>query len=164
MDLILPDLGLFFWTLVIFLVVMFLLRKLAWKPINNALLNREKSIEDALNEAKLARQEMANLKAENEKIIKEAKIERDKILKEAKDTKDQIINEARDAAKEEGQVIIEETRNAIEKEKERAFNELKNRVADIALGMASKVIKSELDNSKKQEEIVKEYLKEANLI
>ena len=162
MDLLLPDLGLFFWTLIVFLIVLFILSRQAWNPISNALENREQSIQDALDEANKAREEINNLKAENDKLIQEAKVERDRILKEARETKDQIISDAREEAQKEAQKIKEEARKETEKERAKAFQELKGEVADIAMDIASQILRERLEKSDKQEELIQQYIEETN--
>src|ERR1700753_4037504 len=117
MELLKPELGLIFWTALIFIVVLFLLPKSAWKPILKALDDREKTIDDALKTAERTKEEMAKLNAEHEKLLNEARQERSQILKEAKDMKDAIINEARDKAKVEGSKLIEEAKREIENQK-----------------------------------------------
>ena len=101
-----PGIGLLFWMTLTFIILLFLLAKFAWKPILNAVNDREVTIIDALNQAKLAKQEMAKLKEDNERILREARAERDNILKEARDMKDKIINQAKDSAKVEGEKMI----------------------------------------------------------
>ena len=116
-----PDMGLMFWTLLIFLILLALLRKFAWKPIVSALKEREESIEKALNEARTAREEIENLKLENDKILIQAKLERDAMLRQAKELGDSIINQAKENAQNEGKQILIETRELVKKEKEQAM-------------------------------------------
>ncbi len=160
MDLLLPDLGLFVWTLVAFLIVLWILSKKAWNPIVNALKTREQSIQDALDEANKAREEVNNLKAENDKLIKEAKQERDQILKEARETKEQMISDAKAEAQKEAQKIKDQAYRDIEKERAQAFEELKNQVADISVDIASKILQEELQKNNKQEELVQQYIQQ----
>lgn len=163
MDLLKPDLGLFVWTLIVFLIVLAILAKFAWNPIANALKNREESIEEALNKAQKAREEMENMKAENQKIIREAQRERDHILKEARESGSKIVEEAKEEAKEEGNKILADARASIEKEKEKAFNKLKNQIGSIALDVATKIIRTDLSDKDRQHHLVDEYLKDANI-
>ncbi|MEA3495839.1 MAG: F0F1 ATP synthase subunit B [Bacteroidota bacterium] len=155
-----PDLGLMFWTMVIFLLLLFILRKYAWKPITEALKAREDSIEKALNEAKNAREEIAELKQQNESFAKEAKLERDKMLKDAKEKSDKIIEASKANSKKEQKKIMSETRELVKKEKDKAFNELKKEIGEIIISTATKVIKKELENPEKQKDIIKESLKD----
>ena len=148
---------------VIFLILFFLLAKFAWKPILSAVKQREDSINNALEAAEEARKQMANLKADNERLLAEARAERDAMLKEAKELKDRIVAEAKDEAQKEGQKIIEQAKQAIESEKKVAVAQLKDKVASLSLEIAQKVMKNELADPKKQTDLINEYLKSATL-
>jgi F-type H+-transporting ATPase subunit b len=117
MDLVTPELGLIFWTSLSFLILLFILGKFAWKPILNAVNDRENSIKDALKEAEKARLEMQNLKSDNEKILKEARAERDAMIKDAREIKDSMISEAKEEAKAQGTKLIEQAKTTIQNEK-----------------------------------------------
>lgn len=158
-----PDFGLFFWTVLIFGLFWFLMSKFAFRPIANALKAREDEIQNSLDEAKKAREEMANLNAENEKILAETREERSKILKEAKDTRDSIVKEARDKAKEEAQKIAANAKMEIESEKKAAIADIKNQVGTMALDIAEKVIKTELKGSQEHESLVSRFVDEIKL-
>ena len=155
-----PDIGLMFWTLLIFLILLFLLRKFAWKPIVTALKEREESIEKALNEARTAREEIENLKLENDKILTQAKLDRDAMLRQAKELGDSIVNQAKENAHKEGKQILAETRELVKKEKEQAMLELKNEIGDLVIKTASKVIRQELTSTDQQKKIIEESLKD----
>ena len=155
MELVTPSIGLVFWTLVSFLILLMILKKLAWKPVLGAIQERERSIEDALNKAELAKQEMARLSNENEQLLKEARAERDEILKEAKELKDQIVNEAKTQAQTEGAKLIEKAKQEINNQKVAALDEVKNQVAVLSLEIAEKVMRQEFSDKQKQEEDVK---------
>jgi F-type H+-transporting ATPase subunit b len=163
MDLVTPSIGLVFWTTVSFLILLFILKKAAWKPMLGAIHERERSIEDALNKADLAREEMARLSSENEALLKEARIERDAILKEAKELKDQIVAEAKNAAQEEGAKLIEKAKVEINNQKAAALDEVKNQVAVLSLDIAEKVLRKQFDNQQKQEALVNDLLKDVKL-
>lgn len=163
MEVIMPKLGLFVWALVIFLIVFFLLKKFAWKPILDALKAREESIENSLQEAQKARDEMSNLKAENEKILREARAEREIILKEARDMKDAIVNEARTEAKEEADRMISNAREEIMSEKMRAITEIKNQVGMLSLEVAEKLLRRELQNKDEQQKVVDQLVEDLKL-
>jgi F-type H+-transporting ATPase subunit b len=163
MELVKPDFGLVFWMTVSFLIVVFLMRKFAWGPILSSLKERETSIEEALNAAKKAKEEVANMKAENERILQEARNERDQMLKEARDTKDMIVNEARTKAQVEGDRMITIARETINNEKMAAITELKNQVATLSIEIAEKVIRQQLSNDDKQKALVQELLKEVKM-
>lgn len=163
MELVTPEYGLIIWTTLTFLILLWLLSKYAWKPILNAVKSREESIEEALLSAEKAREEMEQLKSDNEKIMREAREERDAMLKEARDIKDQIISEAKTKASAEGDKMIAQAREQIENEKLRAITELKNMVGQMSVDIAEKILRQELDNKGKQEELVENQLKDFKL-
>ncbi len=163
MELVKPDFGLVFWMTISFLIVVFILRKFAWGPILTSLKERETSINDALNSAKKAKEEVANMKAENERILQEARNERDKMLKDARETKDAIVNEARTKAQVEGDRIVTIARETIQNEKLAAITELKNQVATLSIDIAEKVIRQQLAGDDKQKALVNDLLKDVKL-
>ena len=154
MGLVTPDLGTIIWMVIIFGIVLFILGKFAWKPILNALKDREESISNALNSADRARKEVEGLKADNEKIIAEARKEKDVILKEAKEIKEKIIAEAKEKANSEALKSIELARQQIQSEKTAAINDIKKQVAELSVLIAEKVIQKELGNKGEQEKMV----------
>lgn len=158
-----PDFGLIFWTTIIFLLFWGIIGKYAFGPIARALKTREQDIQNALDEAKKAREEMAGLKSENDKLLQQAREERAELLKEAKETKNQIISEARNKAKEEASKIVSDARVEIENQKKAALTEVKNQVGLIALEMAEKVIRRELKGNAEQESYVNELAGKMNL-
>tara|TARA_Y100001933_G_C18916791_1_gene529205 strand:- start:52 stop:552 length:501 start_codon:yes stop_codon:yes gene_type:complete len=157
------SLGLFVWQTLLFVILVFFLRKYAWKPILNAVEEREEGIKNALDSAEKAKEEMENLNADNERILAEARLERDNLLKEAREMKNNIINEAKDQANTEADKILTSAKEQINNEKMKAITELKNSVADLSIDMATMVLKSELKDANKQKELVSEALKEAEL-
>jgi F-type H+-transporting ATPase subunit b len=142
--------GTVFWATVAFLVVAFLLKKMAWGPILKSLDERSQGIENALNEAERARQEMSKLPAGNEQLLREARDERDRILVEAKALKDSIVNEARNKATEESTRIITAAHQEIDNQKKAAITELKNQVATLSVDIAEKLTREKLTDSEKQ--------------
>jgi F-type H+-transporting ATPase subunit b len=150
MDLIIPDLGLLFWTGIVFCCLLFLLAKFAWKPILNAVNAREQKISEALELAVKTQAEMKALKAENDQILKEARAERDSILKEAKEAANHMIEEAKSKSKVEAQKIVESARLNINSEKAAAIAEIKTHVATLAVEIAEKVVRGELASDEKQ--------------
>ncbi len=154
MGLVMPNPGTIIWMLIIFGVVLFILKKFAWKPILNALKEREESIATALNSAEEAKKEVAGLKADNEKIIIEARREKDAILKEAKELKEKIIAEAKEKAGLETQKSIDQARLQIQAEKNSAINDIKKQVAELSIMIAEKVIKKQLAGKGEQEKMV----------
>lgn len=163
LSLITPDLGLFFWQTVIFLVTLFLLSKFAWGPIMSAMKEREDSITDALSAADKARADIEKLQATNEALLVEARAERDRILAEAQKNATALMEDARVKASTEGTRLIEAARVSIQTEKNAALNEVKNYTATLALDIAEKILRKELSNSDEQRKLVNEYIKEVNL-
>jgi F-type H+-transporting ATPase subunit b len=160
MELITPGIGLLFWMLLMFVIVLWLLKKFAWKPIMNALKEREMSIQEALMSADSARKEMEKLQADNEKIMAEARAERDTIIRDAKQTKDGMINEAKEQAADEARKIIQAARKEITNEKIAAINEIKNKVAELSIEIAEKILREKLADGKKQKEMIEKLIKE----
>lgn len=154
MGLVTPNPGTIFWMLIIFGIVLFVLRKFAWKPILNALKEREESIASALNSAEEAKREVADLRADNDKIIAEARQEKNIILKEAKEMKDKIIAEAKEKTMQETARSIELAKRQIQSEKDAAINDLKKQVAELSVMIAEKVLKKELTSKTEQEKMV----------
>ena len=163
MDLVTPDIGLIFWTTVSFAILYFILAKFAWKPILGAVNEREKSIKDALSAAEMAKEEMASLKADNEKILNQAKLQRESLLKEAREIRSRIIADAESEATEKANKLIESAKTAIENEKSAAMKELNNTVVDLSLNIAEKLLSKELDNKEKQQENIQEILDNTKL-
>ena len=163
MELIKPAIGLIFWMCLTFGIVLFILKKFAWKPILKALRDREDSIQNALDAAKKAREEMASLKSDHEKIIAEAKTERDNILKEAREIKEKMISEAKDRAGKEAERLTTIARESIQNEKMAAITELKNQVAHLSIEIAEKILKQELSEKDKQKSIVKNLLEDVKM-
>ena len=163
MDLVTPDIGLIFWTTLSFAILYFILAKYAWKPILGAVNDREKSIKDALSAAEKAKEEMANLKSDNEKILYEAKLQREALLKDARDIKSKIISDAQNEATEKANKLIEAAKTAIDNEKSAAMKELKNTVVDLSLNIAEKLLSKELDNKDKQIKNIKDIIDKSKL-
>lgn len=163
MDLIKPGFGLVFWTVITFLILLFLLRKFAWRPILGAVSEREEGIKNALASAENARKEMENLQADNERILQEARAEREAMLKEAREIREQTIAKAETEAQEKASKIIEKAQAAIESEKKAAMAELKSHVAGLSIEIAEKVVQDELSNKDKQFKLVEGMLGDAKL-
>lgn len=155
--------GLFFWQTVLFLVLLFVLRKLAWKPILNAVNEREESIKDSLNQAEKAREELKELKSDNERILAEARKERDTILKEAREVRDKVVADAKEDAGKQAEQIISTAKEQIENEKMAAITDLKNKVAEMSIEIAEMILRKELSDKNKQNELVQEQVKNFKL-
>ncbi len=157
------SIGLFFWQTLLFLLLLFLLKKYAWKPILSAVNEREEGIKNAMAEAEKARQEMESLKSDNQKILKEARAERDAMIKDAREIKDSMITEAKDEAKAQATKLIEQAKTTIQNEKLAAITDLKNQVADLSISIAEKVMQDELSNKDKQVALVEKMLGDIEL-
>lgn len=162
-SLITPGIGLIFWTTVVFLLLLVLLGKYAWKPILNAIKTREEGIEKALASAESALNDMRELKSNNEKILAEARNERDALIREAREAKDTIINEAKSKAQKDADRIMTAAREQIINEKNAAVAELKNQVATLSIEIAEKILRSELSSDEKQKALVSNLMKDVNL-
>ena len=158
MEIVSPGIGLILWMTVSFAALMFILRRYAWKPILKSLHDREETIDEALNQANMAREEMKNLKSDNEKLLKEAQEERSVILRDARKVKDSIIEEAKTKANEEANNIVENAKERIENEKMAAMTDLKNQIASLSIDMAEKILERELAAESKQEDYMKKLI------
>ncbi len=163
MDLLSPALGLFVWALLGFLIVFFLLKKFAWKPLLTTLHDRENSIADSIAAADKVRQEMANLKSENEQVLAAAREERATMIKEAKETKDKMIAEAKNQATEEANKIMADARVQIQNEKMAALTEVKNQVGKLVIEVSEKVLRKELSDKSNQEAYIGKLANEIKL-
>ena len=155
MDLLTPELGLFFWTLVAFLAVLFILRKFAWGPIISSLGDREKGIAESIATAERVRNEMSQLKAENEKLLAQAREERTTMLREAKETKDKIIGEAKEQAKIEANKIIVDAQQQIQQQKMAAITEVRNEIGSLAISVAEQILRKQLNAVEGQDTYMK---------
>ena len=160
MELLTPGAGLIFWQLIIFVALVLFLAKFAWKPILGSLQEREASIQSALDTAEKAKQEIALLKADNEKLLKEAREERERIMREAREASNKMKEEAASDAKKAADKIITEARNAINIEKQAALKEVKVQVAMFSLEIAETLMRKNLSNDKAQRELVESYIKD----
>ena len=157
------ELGLFFWQILIFVGLIFLLKKFAWKPILDAVNEREEGIKNALLSAENAKKEMQNLQASNERTMQEARLERDTMLKEAREIKEKMIADAKEEANTQGLRMIEQAKTAIESEKNAALAELKSHVSNLSIEIAEKLLKDELSNKDSQMKLVEKMLGDAKL-
>ena len=163
MDLVTPGIGMIFWSTLFFLVLLFILGKFAWPAILTAVKARNESIRLALEAADRAKEEMAQLQADNEKILTEAKAERNAMMKEAKEMKDQLIADAKEKASEEANKLVKSARESIQREKAGALNEMKEQMASISVEIAEKILRMKLEDSKAQKELVDKLINEADL-
>jgi len=154
------SLGLFFWQTLLFVALLLLLKKFAWKPILDAVNERETSIKDSLSAAEKARDDMEAVQADNKRILKEARAERDALLAEAKTASIQIVNQAKEDAKAAADKITAQAQETIQNEKIAAINELKGQVASLSIDIAEKVLQTELKDKATQEQLVAQLVSE----
>ena len=160
MELLTPGTGLIIWQAIIFIGLVFLLRSLAWKPILSSLKEREESIQSALDSAEKAKSEMASLKADNEKLLREAREERDKILRDARDAASRLQDQIQNEAKKSADKMIEDAKAMINTEKQAALRDVKAQVALFSLQIAEKLMKKNLADDKAQKDLIEAYLKD----
>lgn len=163
MELLTPKLGLFIWALIIFLILVMLLKKFAWKPIIAALKAREEGIQTSIDEAKKVRAEMANLKAENETLLAQARAEREALLKEARTMGEEIVAKSHRDAEAEYKRMVEKALEDIRSEKMRALVDVKNQLANLSIEVAEKILRQELTDRKTQEDVVNRFVNDMNL-
>jgi F-type H+-transporting ATPase subunit b len=149
--------------MVIFVGLILLLKKFAWKPILDAVNDREEGIKNALLAAENAKKDMQNLKADNEKLLAEARAERDLMIKEAREIKEKMIADAKSEAQAQGEKMIDQAKASIESEKNAAMAELKNQVSSLSLEIAEKLLQDELSNKEAQTKLVEKMLGDAKL-
>ena len=157
------SLGLFFWQTLLFVGLLLLLAKYAWKPILSAVEERENTIKDSLEAAEKAKADMEAVQADNRRILKDARSERDALLAEAKKTSTQIVNDAKEAAQAEADKIAVAAQEAIQQEKNAAINDLKAQVAGLSVDIAQKVLQGELSDQEKQEQLVEKLVNDIEI-
>src|SRR5580698_2272616 len=158
MDLLTPSLGLIFWTTVIFLIFLYLITKMAWKPILKSLDDREKTIDDSLKMADRIKQEMAAMQSQHQDLLREAKQEKSNIIKEAKEAKEAIIAEAREKAKSEYAKIIEDAKLEITNQKTAAIAEVKANAGKMIVEASEKILRRQLSGKAEQENYISELV------
>jgi F-type H+-transporting ATPase subunit b len=163
MGLVSPDYGTIFWMVLAFSIVFFILRKFAWGPVLKMLREREESIDKALESAREAREGLASLKSEQERMLHEAHAERDKLIVEARQIREQLIGKAREEAVQETARVFEQAKKQIESEKLAAINEIRQQVASLSVDIAEKILKRELSDRAQQEELIKDQLSDLKL-
>ncbi|XOV92735.1 MAG: F0F1 ATP synthase subunit B [Bacteroidota bacterium] len=163
MDLVTPDIGLIFWQTVVFILVFAVLAAFVWKPVASALKTRETAIADSLKAAELAKEEMAQIKEDNEYLLQEARIERDNMLKDAMKVANQIKDDARAETSVIAEKMIADAKSAIESEKKVALKEVKDLVSSLSLEIAEKLLREKLSNDKSQKELIDKFLKEVKV-
>lgn len=160
MELVNPGIGLIFWMLLAFSIVLFVLRKFAWPAIMQALKEREQHIEEALHAAEIAREEMKKLKLDNEELLRQAKEERDQMMADAKKVRDKILEEARQRGTEEADRIVASARERMENERMAAITEMKNQIADMSIEVAERILREKIQTPKDHESFIEKVLRE----
>jgi len=163
MDLITPNIGLVFWTGLVFLLLLFILTKFVWKPVLGAVNTREKNISEALELAVKTKAEMVALHAQNENLLKEARAERDAIVKDAREVSNRMIEEAKANAKHEADKMLVAAHSAIQNEKAAAMSELRAHVAELSIDIAEKIVRTELASDEKQKSLASKLAEDINL-
>jgi F-type H+-transporting ATPase subunit b len=163
MPLVTPGIGLIFWMLIAFSILLFILGKFAWKPILKMLHEREESIDKALKAAEEAKAEMQKLQANNELIVPEARKQADQIIKEAREIKEKIVSDAKNTAAIEADKIMKNAKASIESEKNQALNEIRDKIVEFSVIIAEKVIRKELSDENKQKDYIESLLKDINV-
>jgi len=158
MDLLIPETGTIFWSIIGFSIALFILTKYAWKPLLKGLKERDNSIAKALQAAETAKRDVSQLHSQSEKLLAEAKAERDKIIQEAREFKETVMNEAREHAKLEGHKMITEAREAIRNERTAAIQDIKKQVAELSVAISEKILVKELSDPGKQEALIEKSL------
>ncbi len=163
MDLITPDFGLFFWMLVTFTLVFVILKRYAWKPIVQALREREENIQEGIDNAEKARIEIENVRIKSDKIISESIVERDKLIRQGREIKEKIVAEARVEAEEEAKKLVETAKKLIEEEKVAAVNQIKVQIASLSVEIAERILRKRLKEDTDQKELMNSLLEEFKL-
>jgi F-type H+-transporting ATPase subunit b len=163
MELVTPGIGLIFWQTIVFLLVFIVLASFVWKPIASALKDRESTITDSLKAAELAKEEMAQIKEDNDYLMQEARIERDKMLKDAVDVANKIKEEAKAETSAIADKMIADAKSTIQNEKKSALAEVKNLVATLSLDIAEKLLREKLADDKTQKDLIAKFLKEVKV-
>jgi F-type H+-transporting ATPase subunit b len=163
MDLIIPETGLIIWQALGFIILFILLAKFAWGPILSALDEREQAIESAILSAENARNEMANLKSQNESLLQEARLERDQLIQRASEASERMIEEAKAEANKVGAQMIENAKAVIETEKQAALADVRLQVAMLSLDVTEKLLRRELKDKTSQKELVDEFVNDLKL-
>jgi len=158
MDLLIPEFGTIFWTLIVFSITFLILARYAWKPLLNALKQRDNTIAQSLEAAEKAKLEVSRLQIKSEEILAEARAERDKMLQETREFKESLLNEAHEQARKEGHKLIEDAREAIKNERAAALHEIKKQVSELSVAISEKILLHELSDPEKQKELIEKSL------
>ncbi len=163
MELITPALGQIIWGGLVFIILLFILAKFAWKPMLSAVKAREESIQNSIDLAERTKAEMLALQAQNQDLLKEARIERDKMISDATATAKKLVEDSREEGKLQQQKLVAEAQKIINVEKAAAIAELKTQVASLSLEIAEKIIRGELASNDKQKALAEQIANDISL-
>lgn len=149
--------GLILWTVVTFIFLLLILKKIAWKPILNSLSERENFIKDSLEKADKAQKEAEKLIADNKVSLVKAEEEAHKIIEQSRELAEKLKAQILEESKSQAKKMIVDATSEIERKNAEAFNKLKDQVADIAVNAAEKILRENLDKDK-QVKLVNKYL------
>ena len=156
-----PEFGLVIWMCICFGIVFIVLAKFGFPIITKMVNDRKNYIQDSLDAAHKANEQLASIKEQSDAILASAKTEQVKILKEAADTRDRIINEAKEQARIAGAKEMEEIRKLIQAEKDQAIRDIRRQVAELSVDVAEKVLRDSLKDSKAQMSMIDRLVDEA---
>jgi len=157
------DPGLFVWTILSFLLLMFLLSKFAWKPLLKMLNEREEKIKTAIEKAENAEKKLETLNEQGEKILSDARSESQKLLLSTKETAQNLKEEIEREAKQKATSIIDQARVQIQAEKNQVLSEIKNELSSFSIMIAEKLIKKNI-NKDDNMKLINESIEKVNKI
>ena len=160
-----PDPGLFIWTILTFLVLLFLLGKFAWGPLLQSLESRQETIRKSLGDAQQAKQELERLNQESALIIKEARVAADALIVQTRSDAERLREELRQKARAEADTIVRNAERQIQLETGRALQQIRHEAADLSVMIASKLIQrniSKADNQQLIDQALQELEKRSN--
>lgn len=149
--------GMMVWTWAAFIFLLIVLYKTAWKPILSAIDNREKMIQDSIEQAENAKKESEELLEKHKSLIRNAEEEAQKIIKENKELAEKSRQDLLEQAKTESAKLREKAKMEIEHEKESALQALRSEVVDLTMSATKKLIGDVLDE-KKHRGIIENYI------
>jgi F-type H+-transporting ATPase subunit b len=154
-----PDPGLAIWTIITFLVLLWVLAKLAWRPLLRFLEARQETIRKSLDDAQQARRDLEEVNKQSTRILRDAHAQAESILAKSRAEADKFREEMKQKARVDGETIIREARGQIESETARALRQIRGEVVDLSVAIASKLIQRNFtkeDNSELIEETLKQ--------
>ena len=154
-----PDPGLFIWTIATFLVLLFLLQKFAWKPLLQALENRQDMIRQSLDDAEQAKTELQRVQEESSRIVTKARVDADAIIANSRADAAKLQEELRGKARLEADGIIKNAERQIQQQTDRSLAQIREEAVDLSLMVASKLIQRNI-SKKDNEALIEDTLKQ----